>query len=157
LNIIFLDIDGVLNINIPGREISDGQLIDSDKIALLAKLVKEVDAKIVLHSGWKYWFDEKLNPITTQAKMLKEKLAENNVSISDITPDLASEEIKRTKKFSLVKADEILLWVKNNPGSNWIVIDDLDLHNDVVLSRQIKTDPAVGLQVKDIIMAKSLL
>lgn len=44
-NILFLDIDGVLNSNfwneIHQTEISDGTLIDEEKIKLLARLVKE--------------------------------------------------------------------------------------------------------------------
>ena len=59
--IIFLDIDGVLNSNFwkdnHQTEISDGTLIDEEKIKLLASLVKETDSEIILHSGWRFWFD----------------------------------------------------------------------------------------------------
>lgn len=38
--------------------------------------------------------------------------------------------IRRTRKFSLVKADEILLWMKlHNRVTEWVVPDDPDLHN----------------------------
>lgn len=67
MNTIFLDIDGVLSINISGRVICDAHIIDADKIALLTKLVKYTDAQIVLHSGWKYWFGDKLNPIRKES------------------------------------------------------------------------------------------
>lgn len=44
-NVLFLDIDGVLNSNFWNEshqtEISDGTLIDEEKIKLLARLVKE--------------------------------------------------------------------------------------------------------------------
>ena len=44
-NILFLDVDGVLNSNFRNdshqREISDGTLIDEEKIKLLACLVKK--------------------------------------------------------------------------------------------------------------------
>ena len=63
-NIIFLDIDGVLNSKFwdeeHQREISDGKLVDADAVRLLAGLVKKVDAKLILHSGWRFWFDENL-------------------------------------------------------------------------------------------------
>ena len=53
--IIFLDIDGVLNSifwnDEHQKEISDGTLIDKEKIMLLAKLVSRTNAKIILHSG----------------------------------------------------------------------------------------------------------
>ena len=51
--IIFLDIDGVLNSSFWNdehqKEISDGTLIDKEKIMLLAKLVSRTNAKIILH------------------------------------------------------------------------------------------------------------
>ena len=57
--VIFLDIDGVLNSNFWNdshqREISDGTLVDEDKIKILALLVKRTNAKIILHSGWRFW------------------------------------------------------------------------------------------------------
>ena len=34
------------------------------------------------------------------------------MKISGLTPDLTTKEIRKTKKFSLVKADEILLWLE---------------------------------------------
>ncbi len=56
-NILFLDIDGVLNSNFWNdshqREISDGTLIDEEKIKLLASVGKKTNAKIILHSGWR--------------------------------------------------------------------------------------------------------
>ena len=54
--IIFLDIDGVLNSNFWNnahqKEISDGTLIDEEKVRLLSILVKRTNANIVLHSGF---------------------------------------------------------------------------------------------------------
>lgn len=56
--IIFLDIDGVLNSNFWNeehqKEISDGSLIDEEKVKLLSILVNKTNGKIVLHSGWRF-------------------------------------------------------------------------------------------------------
>ena len=69
--IIFLDIDGVLNSSswnaVHQMEICDGTLVDKDKICLLAKLVKETTAALVLHSGWRFWFDKDLKPVRNLA------------------------------------------------------------------------------------------
>ena len=58
--VLFLDIDGVLNSNFWNdshqKEISDGTLIDEEKVRLLACLVKKTRSKIILHSGWRAWF-----------------------------------------------------------------------------------------------------
>lgn len=45
---IFLDIDGVLN------DDHFGIKIEEERVALLAKIVKETGASIVLSSSWRY-------------------------------------------------------------------------------------------------------
>ncbi len=78
--------------------------------------------------------------------------------ISSVTPDHATEEIKKTKKFSLVKADEILAYVKAHQDvEEWVVIDDLDLHNAEVERHQLRTDAQVGLTAEDITVIEKLL
>ncbi len=160
--VLFLDIDGVLNSNFWNdshqTEISDGTLIDEEKIKLLALLVKETDAEIILHSGWRFWFDAELKPLCTKATKLAELLAKENLYISGVTPDLTTEEIRKTKKFSLVKADEILLWLSlHNNLTGWVVLDDLDLHNKQIEQHQVKTDQIVGLTLEDVKQAVKIL
>ena len=160
--VLFLDIDGVLNSNFWNdnhqREISDGTLIDNEKVKLLALLVKRTNAKIILHSGWRFWFDTDMEPLRTEAKILLELLAKEGLKIDGVTPDLTTEEIRKTKKFSLVKADEILLWLKShNDVSGWVVLDDLDLHNIQIEQHQIKPNQMIGLSIEDIEKAAQIL
>ena len=152
---IFLDVDGVLNSNFWNdshqREISDGTLIDREKIKLLAALVKMTNAKIVLHSGWRMWFDEALKPMRKEAQRLVELLEQEGLSLEAVTPDLTTEEIRRTKKFSLVKADEILAYLDaHKEVTDWVVLDDLALHNELVERHQVKPDAMIGLTREDI-------
>lgn len=159
--VLFLDIDGVLNSNFWNdshqTEISDSTLIDEEKIKLLALLVKETGAKIILHSGWRFWFDAELKPLCTEAAKLAKLFAKENLYISGVTPDLTTEEIRKTKKFSLVKADEILLWLSlHNITTGWVVLDDLDLHNDQIRRHQVKTDQTVGLTLEDVKQAEKI-
>lgn len=159
---LFLDIDGVLNSDFWNdshrKEISDGTWIDEEKIKLLAGLVKETDSEIILHSGWRFWFDSELKPLCTQANKLVELLEKENLYISGVTPDLTTEEIRKTKKFSLVKADEILLWINlHNRVTEWVVLDDLDLHNDQISQHQVKTDQTIGLTPADVEQAVKIL
>lgn len=160
--VLFLDIDGVLNSNFWNdnhqREISDGTLIDEKKIKLLAYLVKKTNSKIILHSGWRTWFDSELKPLRIEAERLIELLEKEDLHIDGLTPDLTTEEIRKAKKFSMVKADEILLWLKShNDVSGWVVLDDLDLHNDQVAQHQVKPDQATGLTVEDVEKAVKIL
>jgi hypothetical protein len=161
-NIIFLDIDGVLNSNLENenhqQELSDGELLDEDKVKLLSKIITVTKASIVLHSGWRFWFDQNIQPLTKEAQQLVEILKRNHIIISDITPDFSTEEIRKTRKFSLVKAKEILAWLgEHNEIDKWIVIDDLCLHNDEVQKHQLKTDARIGLTQKDVAVAIEML
>lgn len=160
--IIFLDIDGVLNSNLhnrqPHKEISNGEQIDREKIELLAQLARRTSAEIILHSGWRFWFGDSGEPLRPEAANLVRLLADAGLKISGMTPDLTTEEIRRTKKFSLVKADEILLWLETHDNiSGWAVLDDLALHNETVNRHQMKPDPAVGLTSEDIANAERIL
>ena len=160
-NIIFLDVDGVLNSkfwdNDHQREISEGKYVDLAAVKLLGSLVNRTDAKIILHSGWRFWLDESMNPLKPAAEFFVNAMASEGISISGVTPDLTTEEIRKAKKFSLVKADEILTWLKENPSDNWVVLDDLDLNNSEIENHQVKTDPEVGLTDHDVEKAIKIL
>jgi hydroxymethylpyrimidine pyrophosphatase-like HAD family hydrolase len=154
MKVIFLDIDGVINSNFwlesHQQEISDGTLIDKEKIELVAKIVHKTGAVLVMHSGWRFWFDNDMKPIRKEAQNLIDLLLDSGLSIYSMTPDLTTEEIRKTKMFSKVKASEIFLWLKQNPNiDKWIVLDDIDLHNDELGIRQIRTNPETGITEKD--------
>ena len=160
--VVFLDIDGVLNSNFWNenhqREISDGTLIDESKVKLLCKLVKDTDAQLILHSGWKYWFDSDLKPLCKEAENLRALLERYGLTIDGVTPDHSTEEIRRSKKFSLVKAGEILEWLAQHKDvDRWAVLDDLDLHNAEIQKHQVRTDQSVGLTDEDVERAGRIL
>lgn len=160
--VIFVDIDGVLNSNFWNnnhqKEISDGTLIDVEKIKLLSELIKKTGAEIILHSGWKYWFDAELQPLRREAEILQFMLEAEGLKIAGVTPDHSTEEIRKSRKFSLVKAGEILAWLADNwDVKKWLVIDDLDLHNAEIEQHQIRTDANIGLTMEDVCRAEKML
>ena len=151
-SVLFLDIDGVLN------TVPPVQLIEPEKVHLLARLIHATGADIVLHSGWRMWFDSHMQPLRIEATLLVDLFSTEGLTLSDMTPDLTTEEIRRTKKFSLVKAQEILAWLEQHPKVNrWCVIDDLDLRNDVVSAHQIRPDANIGITAENIADAIALL
>lgn len=121
-------------------------------------LVKRTNAKIILHSGWKYWFDQDLKPLRPEAENLAMLFEKEGLLLGDITPDHSTQEIRKNKKSSLVKASEILAWPEEHEGvDNWIVIDDLDLHSREIELHQVKTDPSIGLTIDDVCRAEKML
>ena len=154
--VLFLDIDGVLNSNFGNNkrqtEISD------EKIKLLAYLVRETNSEIILHSGWRFWFDSELKPLCKEASKLVELLEKEDLHIKGVTPNLTTEEIRKTKKFSLVKADEILLWINShNDVTEWVVLDDLDLHNSQIERNQVQPAQTCGVTVENVKQAAKIL
>lgn len=151
-SIIFLDIDGVMNTVPPQRP------IEPEKVRLLARIVQATGAKLVLHSGWRVWFSSDMQPLREESAELVRLFAAEGLTLSGMTPDLTDEEIRRTKKFSLVKAREILAWLAAHPGvQRWLVLDDLDLHNDVVADHQLTPISSLGLTENDIPAAIRML
>lgn len=158
MKVLFLDVDGVLNSNRRRLEIGSGEYLDEEKVKLLSAIVRQTGAAVVLHSGWRFWFNEALEPVRREAVNLSSLLAKYGVRIYDKTPDFSNEPIRKAKKFSLVKADEILSWLENHSGvENYIVLDDLDLHNERLARRQIQTDSADGLTKGDVSRAVQML
>ena len=105
----------------------------------------------MLHSGWRFWFDSKSEPNRKESENFNNLLEKENISFYDFTPDFSTEEIRRTKEFSLIKAEEILFWIKEHKNiSGWIVIDDLDLNNEIISAHQIKPDSTKGLEKEDV-------
>ena len=160
--VIFLDIDGVLNSNFWNtdhqREISDGKYIDIEKVKLLSELVNRSGALIILHSGWRFWFGADLKPLRPEAEYLTSLLEKEGMAVAGMTPDLTTEEIRKTKRFSKVKADEILKWLEDHPETEkWVVLDDLELHNDDIAKFQVMTDPEQGLTESDVEKAMGIL
>ncbi len=155
-NVVFLDIDGVLNRGYPAdqdEELSADGIVEAEKVKLLGCLVREMKAKLVLHSGWRFWFSEDMRPIHPHAKILTDALAGEGLVLSDKTPDLTTPEIRRTKKFSKVKAQEILLWVEKHQPDNWLVLDDLPLGSPQIEAHLIRTKTTAGLTEEDVRLA----
>ena len=162
MKIIFLDIDGVLNSELWNKdnemEISKGKFIDSEKVRLLSKIINETKAKIVLHSGWRFWFDGNIMPLRKEAEYLVEVFKNYDLNIYDKTPDLTTVEIRKSKKFSLVKAQEILLWLDQHDNiEKYVILDDLDLSNKEIEMFQIKTDGVRGLTKENVEEAIKML
>lgn len=157
MNVIFLDIDGVLNgsnIQFSKSHFKDFAGIDKDKVQRLARIVNETNAILVLSSSWRDgWergghYDPLENPY---AKYLDKHLwKKGKLRISDKIPS-----IHKTRGANIIE------WLKANPDtSNYIILDDV-FYNDYedfnLVNHLIYTDQEHGLTDEDAELAIRIL
>lgn len=124
MNIIFLDIDGVLNCQtFYEQRPKDGAILESpirnickERVGWLSELCESVGAKVVISSTWRH----------SGLKYCKEILQEAGATfdVIGVTPDLRFD--------GAVRGNEILLWIKENKElvgayydyKNYVIIDD---------------------------------
>lgn len=112
MKIIFLDIDGVLNCSEWLKKQSKKKYceINPEKVKLLAKIIAQTNAKIVLVSSWR-----ELDTNNDMYRYLVSSLNQYNITILDKTA--ISPDYNRPK--------EISLWLKEHPYiTNYIILDD---------------------------------
>jgi hypothetical protein len=134
-NIIFLDIDGVLN-NAHSMMAGPFVLFDPATINRLKEILTLTDSRIVLSTAWR-------NNASLKRILINEleRKGINRKLIIGQTPDLSIINKKRS--------DEIIFWITKNRNiiKNWVAIDDIDLlklpRNNVV-----KTNLLTGLTDK---------
>jgi len=145
MKVIFLDVDGVLNI--PELRAGNASMLLDQQVSLLAWLVKKVDAYIVLSSNWRY---SPLHKLCLANALAKAGGAETR--IVGQTPDFA--EFERTR--------ELQAWlaaIDPKPHS-WVAIDDLDLFSDnpeYMEGHCVLVDPSFGLDSESAAEAARLL
>ncbi len=147
LNIIFLDIDGVLNNKSTDEYAPTGCIgIMDEKVELLRQIIDRTGAKVVLSSDWRFEKDKN----TKDYIYLTNKLNNYNIKIYDVTPD-----IKWSKR-----GHEILEWLNVHKIDGWVVLDDIDFsdfYNPEFSPHVIITDPEVGLQQSDVNLATKII
>ena len=133
LNVIFLDIDGVLNgynfWNLLGwdiiskfksnrlkgwyRELTEPFGVHERKVKRLAKIVHKTDAKVVISSSWRSGLQS--NNLSDSEKRLLDLFDKYDIEIYDYTPILPSRK----------RENEIMAWLFRNPQVNkFIILDD---------------------------------
>lgn len=136
-NIIFLDIDGVLNgynkWNLLGwnivcltkskklkhwyTKLTDPAGVHKRKVKLLAKIVRATNAKVVMSSSWRFgWWGTPYENQFEDQKKLTDLLNKYNIEVIDITP--RSSDGRRDK--------EIKEWLENHKNivKRFVILDD---------------------------------
>jgi len=133
MNYIFLDIDGVLNSqDYVLSHIDEDIRIDKSKVALLAKLVKKYNARIILSSSWRIRFEDNgeiSGSNSDAAILLKTLFNQYNITIYSKTKNGIGNNGKNIWYFDQgQRADEIKDYINTNltKNDNYIVFDDDD-------------------------------
>ena len=134
-NIIFLDIDGVLN-NIK-------VLFNEESINVIKELIKKHKAKVVMITSWQ------MNGTESIRKKIRTVLEKQGIyDIDFIDPNFEGYLVD-------IKIPNRLLgivdYLKNNPESSYVIFDD-DYHNDyrLLCLNHYRTMPLKGLLSKDL-------
>ena len=139
MKIIFLDVDGVLNCTTDWSGPNDDgpATLDPVKCDMLARIVRETDAVVVLSSTWRLIPGRALDKLT--AWLLK-----RNVTIHSYTKDLTSE-----LGHCMIRGYEIARWMQNNanqfPNPRFVILDDDDDINQNQLPFFVQTSMKTGL------------
>lgn len=111
MNIIFLDIDGVLNSYAYYKE--TGNDLNLKSVDILSQIYYKFNCKIVLSSTWRELKDISEESAQKMWKHLVDTLSKYNMEIYDITP------INKNNR-----PLEIATWLQNNSCSNFLILDD---------------------------------
>jgi hypothetical protein len=99
-----------------------------------------------------------MKPVTEQGVRLYNILSELGIKLYGKTPDFSTEEIRRNRTFSKVKAKEIKAWLDMHENvDSFVVLDDLDLNDAEINMRAIRINNNTGLAENDAIRAIRML
>lgn len=144
MKVIFLDIEGVLNTKetyervyrTRGYTTMIDSEIDNFRLDYLKIIIERTDAKIVLSSSFRYFFDrkdDKLYPTTLKGEKLYDKFKRHGIEIYDITPINMNSREKQIEE-----------WLSNrNDIESFVIIDDdstafVELYDNLIHTSNIR-------------------
>lgn len=156
MNIIFLDIDGVLNFYSPKHP--ERYEISQAKMLMIADLARETNSQIVITSTWRlglsikyfqeiFWHFTHLS--NTYFGYYWKGYEDEKIYLIDVTPRFSG----------CIRGMEIEYWLTAYEGtiSNYVIIDDDDDMLPDQMNRFVKTNSYRGLTKKNIKQAKEIL
>ena len=130
--VLFLDVDGVLN-----RGPDSGQGLESDKVALLQRIVAFSDPLIVVSSTWRY------EPRGSARLMLL--LQSAGARYGGCTP-VPEEKTEGGILIGKTRGEEIQQWLDlNGRPSRFVILDDDSAGMENLTEHAVKTQTSVGL------------
>lgn len=150
MNIIFLDVDGVLNNFHTRTRTSDGWcFVDNHLVARLKTLVDRSGARVILSSTWREgWHqeDESLNDVSFIE--LRDKFHEFGIEIFDRTGEIRQHRWQSIQEFFERPREERI--------EHFVIIDDWDDMGEFS-GHLVWTNPSTGLTDSDVEEALKIL
>lgn len=130
MKIIFLDVDGVLNMHGSGGYMA----LNRKRMQLLQEIIENTGAVIVLSSTWRI--------LDRSMKKLSRNLSYRGLKIYDTTPQFGLKDSGER----YYRGHEIQYWLDNHPEvTNYVIIDDDSDMLDSQLRNFVQTDGQIGL------------
>ena len=155
MKVLFLDVDGVLNHAECDAKSPNGYLgVSEDALRLLAEIIAQTGAKIVLTSTWKEVWEKREEDIwDLDGQYLVEQMKQHGLRIMNKTEDEV-----------LDRGRGIRLWLaRHEPVESWVVLDDKiygDYEKYEILPHLVKTSfggAGAGLQPEHVEQAIKIL
>ena len=144
--VIFLDIDGVLNLlHIDTGSDEYGQIFSEECVNAFRYLIDHTNAKIVISSTWK----------ASGLSVMKEMWGKRNLpgEVIDITPNEVDIVERGVVEYydEVDRGTEIDQWMKdNNFHGKYVILDDVPDFTREQQSHYVKTNPKIGLTMDDV-------
>lgn len=158
MRVIFLDFDGVMNNNKflrsnPSAENASAQQVDPRAVALLDKLVKSTDAKIVISSTWRH--SRKLSEIQGILRQAGSRVAFR--AVIDRTPVGESNRGQEIQEWLELDPEREVVNPAHEPLQAYVILDDTNEMTPEQQDHLVQTNPQVGLTDQDVVEAISIL
>lgn len=103
MKVIFLDVDGVLNSKdwLENNRVRTENSVNQEKVKLLAEIVKNTNATVVLSSTWRYI------PEHPMFSYLVDILGQNGIKFHSFTPKLDGDRPKEIKEWLEKQTEEV--------------------------------------------------
>ena len=148
VNIIFLDVDGVLNnIETTTTTKSGWTFVDDFLVERLRTIVELTGAKVVLSSSWRYGMYSSGTDRQDYLELV-DKLRDFDIHVIDVTPVLSDGD----------REEEIKWWLKRywSGFGNYVILDDINYFIDLQ-TNFVQTSPETGLTLGNVERAIKIL
>lgn len=148
MKVVFLDFDGVLNSAEYDRRKRYGDpSLDRSRMPLLRELIEKTDAKIVLSTSWRVYWDADPTLCDEVGGDMAAFFAEYGLLIADKTPRLGA----------LKRPEEIQSWLERHPEADrYAILDDMDISWGRLEPHVVKTDYNIGFGLEVWHVAKAI-